>query len=118
MAGRSGRAGWSVRPPYSSSRFSAPTYSIPKYLGELTNKYGNVPNGREIHDHSGGNKKMKRCLGILFALSLVFAPEAHGQVPITERTTGILKLVQTIPLPTQGYMDRIAVDVKGQRLFI
>ncbi len=61
---------------------------------------------------------MKRCLGILFALSLVFAPKAHGQVPTTERTTGILKLVQTIPLPTQGYMDRIAVDVKGQRLFI
>jgi len=61
---------------------------------------------------------MKRCLVILFALSLVFAPKAHGQVPTTERTTGILKLVQTIPLPTQGYMDRIAVDVKGQRLFI
>ena len=63
-------------------------------------------------------RKMKRYLGILFALSLVFVPKAHGQVPTTERTTGILKLVQTIPLPTQGYMDRIAVDVKGQRLFI
>jgi len=30
----------------------------------------------------------------------------------------ILRLVQNIPLPTQGYMDRIAVDIKGQRLFI
>jgi DNA-binding beta-propeller fold protein YncE len=61
---------------------------------------------------------MKRYLGILFAVSLVFAVEAKGQVPITQRTTGILNLVQTIPLPTEGYMDRIAVDVKGERLFI
>ena len=61
---------------------------------------------------------MKRYLGILFALSLVFAAKAHGQTAPTQATTGILKLVQTIPLPTQGYMDRIAVDVKGQRLFI
>src|ERR1700694_1072363 len=61
---------------------------------------------------------MKRYLSILFALSLVFAAKLHGQVPTTERTTGILNLVQTIPLPTEGYMDRIAVDVKGQRLFI
>jgi DNA-binding beta-propeller fold protein YncE len=61
---------------------------------------------------------MKRYLWFLFALSLVFAANAHGQVPMTDRTTGILNLVQTIPLPTEGYMDRIAVDVKGQRLFI
>jgi DNA-binding beta-propeller fold protein YncE len=61
---------------------------------------------------------MKRYLGILFVLSLVFVPKAHGQTPPAQATSGILKLVQTIPLPTEGYMDRIAVDVKGQRLFI
>jgi len=32
--------------------------------------------------------------------------------------SGILRLVETIPIPTEGYMDRMAVDVKGQRLFI
>jgi len=32
--------------------------------------------------------------------------------------SGLLRLVQTIPLPTEGYMDHLAVDVKGQRLFI
>jgi hypothetical protein len=26
--------------------------------------------------------------------------------------------VQTIPLPTEGYMDRLAADPNGQRLFI
>src|SRR5437773_748135 len=32
--------------------------------------------------------------------------------------SGLLRLVQTSPLPTEGYMDHLAVDVKGQRLFI
>ena len=32
--------------------------------------------------------------------------------------SGILGLVETIPLPGDGYMDHLAVDVKGQRLFI
>jgi DNA-binding beta-propeller fold protein YncE len=34
------------------------------------------------------------------------------------RMSGLLRLVETIPLPTEGYMDRMAEDVKGQRLFI
>src|SRR5712671_6357060 len=65
-----------------------------------------------------GDKKMKRYLAILFALSLLFVSKAHSQTAPAQPTTGVLNLVQTIPLPTQGYMDRIAVDVKGQRLFI
>jgi len=31
---------------------------------------------------------------------------------------GILGLVETIPLPGDGYMDHLAIDVKGQRLFV
>jgi DNA-binding beta-propeller fold protein YncE len=32
--------------------------------------------------------------------------------------SGILGLVETIPLPGDGYMDHLTADVKGQRLFI
>jgi DNA-binding beta-propeller fold protein YncE len=32
--------------------------------------------------------------------------------------SGLLRLAETIPLPTEGYMDHLAADVKGQRLFI
>lgn len=46
------------------------------------------------------------------------APPMIGrQLPMTHMS-GILKLAETIPIPTEGYMDRMAVDVKGQRLFI
>src|SRR6202171_5385843 len=62
--------------------------------------------------------KMKRYRAILFALSALFALKAHGQTPPALPSGGILRLVQTIPLPTEGYMDLIAIDVKGQRLFV
>src|SRR5438876_2140768 len=70
---------------------------------------------------------MKTCLTILLALWMVFIPSAQGQQspatappPLMPMVTmsGLLRLVQTIPLPTEGYMDHITVDVKGQRLFI
>jgi hypothetical protein len=32
--------------------------------------------------------------------------------------SGLLGLVESIPLPGDGYMDRLAADVQGQRLFI
>jgi len=68
--------------------------------------------------YPGELAKMKRYLAILFALSLLFALKAYGQTPPALPSGGILRLVQTIPLPTEGYMDRIAIDVKGQRLFV
>ena len=66
---------------------------------------------------------MKRLLSILGALSLVFVLKARGQyttgqqLPMTHMS-GILRLVETIPLPGDGYMDHLAADVEGQRLFI
>src|SRR5712675_395638 len=66
---------------------------------------------------------MKRSLAILATLILVFVFNAHGQyttgqqLPMTHMS-GILRLVETIPLPGDGYMDHLAADVKGQRLFI
>src|SRR5258708_10435650 len=66
---------------------------------------------------------MKRSLAILATLILVFVLNAQGQyttgqqLPITPMS-GILRLVETIPLPGDGYMDHLGADVKGQRLFI
>ena len=71
---------------------------------------------------------MKTFLTFLWAFGSFFVPAAQrGQQstvpappPLIPMTTmsGLLRLVQTIPLPTEGYMDHFAVDVKGQRLFI
>jgi DNA-binding beta-propeller fold protein YncE len=61
---------------------------------------------------------MKLRRAILLLSSLAFASHAWGQTLPMQTMSGILGLVQTIPLPTEGYMDRIAADPKGQRLFI
>lgn len=39
------------------------------------------------------------------------------QLPMTHMS-GLLRLTETIPLPTEGYMDHLAADVRGSRLFI
>ena len=61
---------------------------------------------------------MRRCLGILCTVWLAFVPRAQGQIMPMQTMSGLLNLAQTIPLPTEGYMDRLTIDVKGQRLFI
>jgi len=66
---------------------------------------------------------MKRFLPILVAFLLVFCPRTPGQQPSSQQLpmmhmSGILGLVETIPLPGDGYMDHLTADVKGQRLFI
>ena len=61
---------------------------------------------------------MKRCLGILLTVSLVLVPKAYSQTMPMQTMSGLLDLVQTIPLPTEGYMDHMTIDLKGQRLFI
>src|SRR6202023_1891389 len=56
---------------------------------------------------------MKICFVILCAFCLVATVPAHAQ------TNPPMKLVQTIPLPNvEGYFDHMAVDIKGQRLFV
>jgi hypothetical protein len=42
----------------------------------------------------------------------------QGQNMPMQTMSGILGPVRTIPLPTEGYRDHLAVDVKVQRLFI
>src|SRR5712672_3497492 len=68
---------------------------------------------------------MKRLLAIVVTLliGMAFVSKAQGQEPTNQQLpmthmAGILGLVETIPLPGDGYMDHLAVDVKGQRLFV
>ena len=66
---------------------------------------------------------MKRFLAILVTLLTVFVSQAQGQQSTGQQLpmmhmSGILGLVETIPLPGDGYMDHLTADVKGQRLFI
>jgi DNA-binding beta-propeller fold protein YncE len=55
---------------------------------------------------------------ILLTLSTALAPNARAQSLPLPTMSGLLRLVQTSPLPTEGYMDHLTVDVKGQRLFV
>src|SRR3989454_11365275 len=64
---------------------------------------------------------MKKFLAIVMTLLTVFVSNAQGQSKSQrpmEHMSGLLRLVETIPLPGDGYMDHLTVDVKGQRLFI
>jgi DNA-binding beta-propeller fold protein YncE len=56
---------------------------------------------------------MKPYLAILFASSLAIIAPAHAQ------TEAPAKLIAAIPLPdVEGWMDHMAADAKGQRLFV
>ena len=66
---------------------------------------------------------MKFGLTVVLALSITpvagaqSQPWTSQQLPMTHMS-GLLRLVESIPVPTEGYMDRMAIDLKGQRLFI
>jgi DNA-binding beta-propeller fold protein YncE len=65
---------------------------------------------------------MKIYLAILSIFLVVFAPTVHGQqsrhqLPMAHMA-GLLSLAETIPLPTEGWMDHLTVDLKNQHLFI
>jgi DNA-binding beta-propeller fold protein YncE len=70
---------------------------------------------------------MKKCLALLFCLSLLLVSAARSQQPsevyVNKQVpmvhmSGLLRLVETIPLPTEGNMDHCSYDLKNQRLFI
>src|ERR1700719_2010689 len=66
---------------------------------------------------------MKKLFAMVIMFLTAFASRAYGQnVPSQQlpmmHMAGILGLVETIPLPGDGYMDHLTVDVQGQRLFI
>src|ERR1700676_3152929 len=66
---------------------------------------------------------MKKFFAILVTCLATFVSRSSAQnVPSQQlpmmHMAGILGLVETIPLPGDGYMDHLTVDVQGQRLFI
>src|SRR6202011_4075839 len=66
---------------------------------------------------------MKKVLAIVITFLTAFVSRASGRTVASQQLpmmhmAGILGLVETIPLPGDGYMDHLTVDVKGQRLFI
>src|SRR6266481_109737 len=67
---------------------------------------------------AAGRQEMKRFLPIFLILLMPFVANAQGQQLPMMHMSGLLNLVETIPLPGDGYMDHLTVDVKGQRLFI
>jgi hypothetical protein len=64
------------------------------------------------------SRTMKTSVAMAAALCAVFMSSVQAQSLPMQNMSGLLRLVQTGPLPTEGYMDHMAVDVKGQRLFI
>jgi DNA-binding beta-propeller fold protein YncE len=61
---------------------------------------------------------MNQYASIFLILGAVTASNAPAQSMPMQTMSGLLRLVQTSPLPTEGYMDHMTVDVMGQRLFI
>src|ERR1700726_206166 len=66
---------------------------------------------------------MKKLFAMVIMFLAAFVSRASAQnVPSQQlpmmHMAGILGLVETIPLPGDGYMDHLTADVKGQRLFI
>jgi len=69
-------------------------------------------------------REMKIYGATLLTLLTVFAvPRAVGQEKYNKQLpmvhmAGLLRLVETIPLPTEGYMDHLTEDLKNNHLFI
>jgi DNA-binding beta-propeller fold protein YncE len=54
----------------------------------------------------------------VFGVSNAVGQEKYNkQLPMVHMA-GLLGLVETVPLPTEGYMDHLTVDLKNQHLFI
>src|SRR5258707_10527207 len=66
---------------------------------------------------------MKKLFAIIVILLVLSTSKAQAQYTTGQQLpmahmSGLLRLEETIPLPGDGYMDHLAADVKGQRLFI
>jgi DNA-binding beta-propeller fold protein YncE len=66
-------------------------------------------------------------VGVVLTLCVVFVSQLRAQQQSKEyvnrqapmvHMAGLLRLVETIPLPTEGYMDHLSYDLKNQHLFL
>src|ERR1700674_3048703 len=71
--------------------------------------------------------KMRIYAAVFLILAVTFISEIRAQQQSKEyvnrqaplvHMSGLLRLVETIPLPTEGYMDHLSYDLKNQHLFL
>jgi DNA-binding beta-propeller fold protein YncE len=71
--------------------------------------------------------KMRICSAVVLTLCAIFVSKIRAQQQLKEYVnrqapmvymSGLLRLVETIPLPTEGYMDHLSYDLKNQHLFL
>ena len=71
--------------------------------------------------------KLRICTAAALALCVAFVSSIWAQQQSKEyvnrqaamvHMSGLLRLVETIPLPTEGYMDHLSYDLKNQHLFL
>src|ERR1700676_2033251 len=71
--------------------------------------------------------KMRICSAVVLTLCAIFGSKIRAQKQLKEyvnhqapmvHMSGLLRLVETIPLPTEGYMDHLSYDLKNQHLFL
>jgi DNA-binding beta-propeller fold protein YncE len=71
--------------------------------------------------------KLRICAAVVLTLCAIFISKiwaqqqskdyVNRQMPMVHMS-GLLRLVETIPLPTEGYMDHLTYDLKNQHLFL
>lgn len=70
---------------------------------------------------------MRIYAAVVLTLCMVFVSKIRAQQQSKEyvnrqapmvHMSGLLRLVETIPLPTEGYMDHLSYDLKNQHLFL
>jgi hypothetical protein len=73
------------------------------------------------------NRKMKVHATVVLTVCAICVPKIRAQQQSKEyvnhqapmvHMSGLLRLVETIPLPTEGYMDHLSYDLKNQHLFL
>src|SRR6202521_5398602 len=71
--------------------------------------------------------KMRIYAAVFLILAVTFISEIRAQQQSKEyvnrqapmvHMSGLLRLVETIPIPTEGYMDHLSYDLKNQHLFL
>src|ERR1700693_3586549 len=73
------------------------------------------------------NGKRRICAAVILAFCTAFVPKlgaqqktdeyVNRQAPM-EHMSGLMRLVETIPIPTEGYMDHLTYDLAKQHLFL